>query len=209
MKILLIIAIMFVVSACVTQKSTEHVILTWQQQIPHIEKITQWTLKARVAIKKGNEGNTLNLNWQHKDDIQILKFYSPVGTTIGVLQQTNTESVLNLSNDQQYRAENLSELIQHVLGYPLPVEKLEVWIMGLAVNSQTSKDVSYDMTYKMTYDSLGYPKMLQNEHWTVQFSKYKHFPGFKGLTMPSKLKITKEDLSVKLSIKQWIIGTEL
>ncbi len=181
-------------SSCATKPKVEHASLNWQQQVKLMKQISNWTLKARIAVKKGNDNNSSSINWQHHKDTQRLKFYGALGTSYGELYQNKDRATLTLSADEIYEANSLDALVDRVLGYPLPISHLDKWLLAMP---------SSEIDSQIIYGAMGFPRKFKYKQWTIEYNKYKRFSGFKGLTLPSKLKITDGQISVRISVRGW------
>jgi len=190
---------LLLISACAgkpTQPTPENQWLQRQQQITVID---QWTVNGRMGIKTPEQRNSFNFNWQHQIDKQQFMLYE-LGITYAKLYQEKDKALLELSDDQQYQSSDVETLMSRVLGYPIPIEHMRYWIMGLPYPGNSSA---------LTFDQLGYLKEIKYHQWRILYKKYRRYDNYFDIYLPSKITITDGEVTIKLSLRDWQKDTEL
>ena len=81
--------------------------------------------------------------------------------------------------------------MQQVLGWQLPVTNLYFWVRGLpAPNSSAST----------TFDPYHHLIELEQQGWQIQYERY---TAIQGIDLPSKLRLKRGQLQVKIVISSW------
>jgi len=180
-------------SSCVTKPPGMEGLNNWQQQ-QQIHAINNWSVKGRIGVKTLDNGFTSNLYWQHQPDKQTFKIYGSLGQTYAELQQNLNTTKLMLSDDKTYESTDADTLIREVLGYSLPIEQLQYWILGLPYP---------DGENDLTFDELGFLKSIHFQQWQISYKKYQQFDAFGDLYLPSKITITDQQVTLRLSLRNW------
>jgi len=85
-------------------------------------------------------------------------------------------------------------LLLQATGWHLPVVGLRYWVRGLPAPGIESIPV---------YDEAGHLSRLEQSGWVINYYKYQLV---EGAPMPSKMQLARDDVSVRLVIKQWQLG---
>ncbi|MFT5452321.1 MAG: outer membrane lipoprotein LolB [Enterobacterales bacterium] len=198
--LLSIVILLAFISGCVSLPKTELAENNQQQRKQLLEAIESWTLTGRLGIKSPDQANSLSFKWQHDANQKLLLFYGTFGNTYARLSQSKNQATLELSDDRVYQSDNVEEMLQLVLGYPLPVDHLDYWVRGLAFPGEKSE---------LTYDALGYLNKIIYKQWTITFKNYQHFKTFDDISLPGKIKVTNGEVTLRLSLRKWQLGTDL
>ncbi len=181
------------ITACVSRPTTPVEINNMQHR-EQLSAITQWSVKGRIGIKTADDGFTSNLNWQHQPDKQYFRIYGSLGQTYAELRQNNQLTVLELPDDKIYESSNAEAMIQDVLGYSLPIEHLQYWILGLPYPGGEND---------LTFDEQGFLRQIKYQQWHISYSKFKQFTDFGDLYLPGKIKVTDDQVTLRLSLRNW------
>ncbi|PCJ46114.1 MAG: outer membrane lipoprotein LolB [Gammaproteobacteria bacterium] len=189
-----------VLTGCMSAPKVELKKMTAQQRQQQLNNIDMWTLTGRLAIRTADEANSLSFNWQHKPEQQLLLLYGTFGNTYAKLHQSAELATLELADNKVYQSHKVEDLLLNVLGYPLPIDHLNYWVRGLPYPGEQSV---------LTYNSLGYLKSIRYQQWTISFKRYQYFDGFNKLSLPKQITVTDGQVTLKFSIRKWILGTKL
>jgi outer membrane lipoprotein LolB len=201
LKPLLAIVLLFgFLSGCTSLPKSELAENNHLQRKQQLEAIDNWTLVGRLGIRAPNQVNSLSFSWQHDVNKQLLLLYGAFGNTYAKLSQLNNQATLELSDNKIFQSDNVEELLKDVLGYPLPVAHLDYWVRGLPFPGEKSE---------LTYDALGYLKTIIYKEWTITLKQYQHFETFENISLPGKIKVTNGEVTLRLALRKWNIGTEL
>jgi len=154
------ILLSLLISACASKPATHRGVNNWLQR-QQISAIEHWSVKGRIGVKTAEDGFTSNLNWQYHPEKQYFRIYSSLGQTYAELRQENNHTVLEFSDNKSYESQDAESMIRHVLGYPLPIEHLRYWIMGLPYPEGENN---------LTFDQLGFLKTIQYKQWHITYN---------------------------------------
>lgn len=154
-----------------------------------LKKLSYWQLSGKLSVK-GNERPTgAQLVWNQRGKDSALDLSGPVGIGSVTLEISPDSSTLRRGNGKSVRASTPEELIERVIGWPMPASLLRWWVVGLADQGQL-----------LSIDEEGRPEQFQYEQWTVSYSNYQDV---EGLPLPSNMLITDGHLMLKLSRARW------
>jgi outer membrane lipoprotein LolB len=146
----------------------------------------------RYADQNGQTRNAYgNFDWQQQGDTVTLQLLNPLGQTLAIVTSSPSSAMLELPNRQPVTADNVSELMQHTLGFALPVEGLRYWLASSpAPNSHAKTIVDPEQTSRL--------REIDQEGWTIQYVAYADAPA----TGVKRLDLTRQDppLDIKLVI---------
>ena len=144
----------------------------------------------RYVDRNGQTRNAYgNFDWQQQGDTVTLQLLNPLGQTLAIVTSSPSTASLELPNRQPVTADNVSDLMQHTLGFALPVEGLRYWLASSPAPSSHAKTiVDPDQTSRL--------KEIDQEGWTIQYLAYADAPA-SGV---KRLDLTRQDppLDIKL-----------
>jgi len=161
---------------------------------PELSTQTSNAYHGRFAVRyvdqNGQTRNAYgNFDWQQQGDTVTLQLLNPLGQTLAIVTSSPASATLELPNRQPVTADNVTSLMQHTLGFALPVEGLRYWLASSpAPTSHAKTIVDPDQTSRM--------KEIDQEGWTIQYLAYADAPA----TGVKRLDLTRQDppLDIKL-----------
>jgi outer membrane lipoprotein LolB len=157
-------------------------------------EFTDWQLNGRIALTHGEQGWHASLLWQERADGYQLKLSGPLGQ--GGFQLAGDEHGVVLVDAKGHSsfARDGDALLLQATGWRLPVVGMRYWVRGLPVPGTGATP---------EYDEAGRLSRLEQSGWTIKYQKYQLV---KGAAVPSKMQLARDDISVRLVIKQWQLG---
>lgn len=161
---------------------------------PELSTQTSNAYRGRFAVRyvdqNGQTRNAYgNFDWQQQGDTVTLQLLNPLGQTLAIVTSSPASATLELPNRQPVTADNVTSLMQHTLGFALPVEGLRYWLASSpAPTSHAKTIVDPEQTSRM--------KEIDQEGWTIQYLAYADAPA----TGVKRLDLTRQDppLDIKL-----------
>jgi outer membrane lipoprotein LolB len=157
-------------------------------------EFTDWQLNGRIALTHGEQGWHASLLWQEQADGYQLKLSGPLGQ--GGFQLAGDEHGVVLVDAEGHSsfARDGDALLLQATGWQLPVVGMRYWVRGLPVP---------DIEATTVYDDSGLLSRLEQSGWVINYHKYQLV---EGASVPSKMQLARDDVSVRLVIKQWQLG---
>ncbi len=166
--------------------------------LPQRDTLQSFSLDARFSLRHTDKNYAGRLTWQH-DETQagrkpqdVLLIVSPLGQGVAEIRSDATEVRLKTSDGKSYTAENVEDLTQQVLGYPLPLAHLAEWIRGRSVSGES---LAVDAS-----DAFRRPLRLRQDGWRIDYEYDNDDPQ----ALPVRLFIAQDDvLELRLRIDAW------
>lgn len=164
------------------------------------QAITQYQLEGRVSVAQGMSGYFGNVRWQRNGEKHDIEIVSPLGQIIARLYKNNGNYTLTTADQRILQSTNSEQLMRDALGFALPVSGLEHWVLGRAA-PQT--------TYTAQKSADGRIETLKQDGWDIAFAEYfQPSNASNGETVPKKITLRRDDLSIKLVMDSWSIGPQ-
>jgi outer membrane lipoprotein LolB len=157
-------------------------------------EFTDWQLDGRIALTHGEQGWHASLLWLERADGYQLKLSGPLGQ--GGFQLAGDENgvvLVDAEGHSSYARDGDALLVQ-TTGWHLPVEGMRYWVRGLPVP---------DVEARSVYDESGRLSRLEQSGWIINYQRYQLV---EDVAVPSKMQLERDDVSVRLVIKQWQLG---
>lgn len=165
-------------------------IALWQAHQARLKAVQHWQLRGRAAILAEDSGGQVTFEWLHRAASKKLAIRSPLGQNVLLLDMDAHGAVLVDHEGERYQGRNGQDLLRDALGWSVPVEAMQAWLLGLPA----SLDDSYIL------DEQGRIQRLNSQGWRIDYLRYTHQD---GLDLPAKLELTHMDLTLRLVIDQW------
>lgn len=162
-----------------------------------LKALKVWETQGKIAFLQKDKRESASFNWQvdETSNSQKLNLTTYLGINVLSLQQSNTESVIEVDG-KTYHSDNLDDLIWQLTGFTLPTKALHAWIKGL----------TYLPSDNIIYDTNNLPTTLisdyNNRHWQINYQKYQRV---EDSWLPQKLTINQGNLTIKLAITRWTL----
>ena len=157
-------------------------------------EFTDWQLNGRIALTHGEQGWHASLLWLERADGFQLKLSGPLGQ--GGFQLAGDEHgvvLVDAAGHSSFARDGDALLVQ-ITGWRLPVTGMHYWVRGLPVR---------DVEARPVYDESGHLSRLEQSGWKINYQRYQLV---EGVAVPSKMQLERDDVSVRLVIKQWQLG---
>lgn len=148
-----------------------------------------FSLSGRVSVKYGAEAVSGKIRWQHDPDSDDLLISTPLGQGVARILRRDAKVSLTTSDQKVYEANDVESLTEQVLGWRLPLAGLHDWVRGRAAAGAPAQT---------RLDGDQRPAELRQSGWLVEFLDFGAPEG-----LPARLRLTREDVEIRLVIDQW------
>mgnify|MGYP000017612403 CR=1 FL=1 len=200
----LFLVITFFLSGCATKNEinieSDSNNLTFEQRKNILLTKKEWQIKGKIAfyqrINEQDKRESASLNWQVNElkKTQELNLTSFLGINVLHLKSNQKEHLIKVDG-KEYKDENLSKLIHSLTGLHLPTQALVYWLKGLPYNINDS--FILDEIKQLPTSLISH---YDNSEWTIEYDNYKQFD---NIAMATNFLIVKDNLKIKVSIKNW------
>lgn len=153
---------------------------------------SSFKLSGAIAVNNNGKGWNAALNWsQQGPNFYNIRLTGPLGGKT-VLISKQGSAVTYQEGNKIIKANNESELLAKKANINLPVSNLYYWVRGIPA----PQSVSFSKK-----DNLNNYEMISQDGFTIIYSQYT--TNENGVMLPKKIKITKQNLTIKIVIKSW------
>lgn len=164
---------------------------SWLARQAILEKLTEWRVQGRIAVRTASEGWSAHFDWKQQGEDYRIRVRGPFGQG-GVEMHGNGQGVwLKRADQPPVFALNPEALLEQETGWQLPVAGLSSWLRGLPVPGG-QPDIAWDEQGRLL-------KIEQNG-WQISYSRYLLQS---GIQLPEKLRMQHDSLKVKFIIDGW------
>jgi outer membrane lipoprotein LolB len=151
-----------------------------------------WRLMGRIAVKRGGKGFSAGLRWRQAGPDYEMWVTAPLNKGTYRLQGGTNLAELRLPTGEIFRADKPETLMLQHLGWSIPLSGTRYWIRGIP-------DPAVRFTQE-NLDKFGRWSDFQQNLWTINILTY---VALEELYLPSDLSLSRDDLEVRIAIKQW------
>ena len=95
------------------------------------ELARDWNLTAEVVTRHRQHGGRIKLVWRQRPDRFQLRVSAATGATLAVINVApDDETTAMDARGNRYRTETPRQMVEELLGFPLPVEHMKYWVLG-------------------------------------------------------------------------------
>jgi outer membrane lipoprotein LolB len=175
-------------------------VITVQKRAEQLLKKKDWRLSGKIAFiqqtKESSKRESASITWQVNENnkTQELNLTSYLGINVLHLKSNNGQHLIKVDGEE-YQGNNLSNLIYSLTGLTLPTQALNFWLKSLPYKTEDNLQIN---------EKTQLPKRItsyyHNTVWQIDYNKYKVFD---GVQMATQFSIKKDDLLIKIALKNW------
>ena len=156
--------------------------------------IGSWQFTGRFSLTRAEQGWHAGLSWQEQADQFQLKISGPLGQEAFRLTGNAAGVLLEDADGKIIRANDAESLLLQTTGWSLPVTGLRYWVRGLPVPRVYASE---------RRDLQGRLLALEQSGWAISYTRYH---SIEGVGWPAKLRLVRDDVTVRLVIDAWQSG---
>jgi outer membrane lipoprotein LolB len=152
-------------------------------------EIKKLELSGRLAYKQGKEGHSgVGVRWLHWTPRHEITVLTPLGTTVAKITQDADGVTLVTSDKEQYHAANADQLMEQVLGWRLPLNGMQYWVLGRAApDSEAQRVLGPDQ--RLAH--------LRQQDWDIDYSDYRLVA---ATEFPGKIIMRRDDVQIRFVV---------
>ncbi len=170
-----------------------------------VHQVQQFQVQAKLAVQWSGKGYTARMRWQHlapqQDDMAI---FSPLGQQVARIQRDSQQVSLTDQQGHLHQAQDVGSLTEHLLGWRLPLQGLQYWMLG-APDPRS--------TFQASYNNDGQLRQLQQDGWQIDYAPFAtttHAASQRPISMtpwpdalPTELRLSQGEIRLKLVVQEW------
>jgi len=166
-----------------------------QQRTQRLQANHPFALEAKLAVQYAGKGYTARLEWQHDDQADTMRIFSPLGQQVALIQRNQQAVTLTDQSGKQHTAADVASLTERLLGWRLPLSGLSQWILGISHPASP---------FQANYLENGAPASLTQDQWQISYDDYRQ-TAFNGALeqLPYTTRLQQQDVRLKLVIQHW------
>ena len=171
----------------------------------HFDALNNWKYNARVSVTTPQSNDQASMNWRFSDQANSIRLYGPLGLGAVRIEFDDYGVVLSDNKGVRHRGDSVQELLDKIVGWPIPVDALTQWLFLVP---------HADTPFRYRLDEQQRLAVLEQKGWRIEYSDYKDFS---GQLMPRKITASRLDsmilnpdsgqskaqVKVKLISKRW------
>lgn len=157
---------------------------------PAQPELSPFALNGRIAVKYNGSRDSAGLRWTHRVQTDEILLLTPLGQTAARIFSDARLTTLD-DGDKHYENENAELLMQQVLGWYLPLDRLHHWLLGIAETGNAAQ---------IERNGNGQIAVLRQNGWEVRYLGY---AGDKPDSLPKRMQLSREGLQVQLLVDEW------
>ena len=173
----------------------------WQLRQQSLGNLQQWEMRARIAVRLGDDGGQASLHWNRQDRSNDMRLVGAWGRGLVRLSFNDTTAELTDDTGRITSGEDAAELLYQATGWVIPVHSLRSWMTGMPVSDHAKTKV----------DRYGRTQRITESGWQVEYQEYQQFGEWE---LPRRLQLSQmravngEDrVSVRFVVNQWQVGS--
>ncbi len=160
------------------------------------EKMRFFSMSGRIDVIDGAKGEYHGkIRWVRYGEEQDIQMMAPTGKTLALLTQKNGGFELMTSEGHFLQSGSSEELLQKALGYQFPLNGLDYWVQGTASPSSA---------FQSKPNAGGQFDTLTQDGWNIRYGDYFKPEGDVTSKVPRKITAVRGDLSIKVSVDNWV-----
>jgi outer membrane lipoprotein LolB len=160
------------------------------------EKMRFFSMSGKIDVIDGARGEYHGkIRWVRYGEEQDIQMMAPTGKTLALLTQKNGGFELLTTEGHFLQSGSSEELLQKALGYQFPLSGLDYWVQGVA---------SPNSAFQSKPNAQGQFDTLAQDGWNIRYGDYFKPQGDVASKVPRKITAVRGDLSIKLSVDDWV-----
>ena len=149
-----------------------------------------WRLEGRLGVSNGKEGGSGSLQWRQDGHAFRFSVHAPVTGKTWILSGDEGHATLEGLREQPIEGTDAAALLEHELGWHVPVAELTDWARGARAPGDA----------RVEFDGDGLPALIEQDGWTIEYPDYDRT---REPPLPSKIFARRGDYRVRLAVSRW------
>ena len=170
----------------------------WQARDARLANVDHWRMNGTIAVSGNATREAIGrITWHQQGERYTLNLRGPFGAG-AVILEGDLNGVTVRDGKQQRRYDNPKVALERALGWPVPLDALQQWMIGRPADLGIAA---------LDINAAGQILTMTQREWTIEYLSYQAAQTWQ---LPGRLTADREGVSVKLIIDEWqtLTGTE-
>ena len=149
----------------------------------------------RVSVHNAQHSFSGNVHWQHTEPEDHIFLLAPLGQTIAEIRKNKDRDSLVTAKQEEFYARNVENLTAEMLGWRLPLDGLQYWILGAHSPASTAK---------IELDSDDRIVAIHQDGWQILYIRYFAAQSEEDIIRPRIIELRYDDLKIRMVVDNWI-----
>ena len=164
----------------------------WEIHSQKVQQISGWNLSGRFGASTETDAWSGSLSWDQNNGHYTIRLVGPLNQGALELSGEQNYATLRLSERDIFVDSSAESLLHQHTGMQFPINGLRYWILGLPSPKARKHNV--------VIDENGHLAKLEEDHWRVDFRRYRDFD---GTSLPTKIFLQHDHVEVRLVLDHW------
>jgi len=167
----------------------------YRQAVANLEN---WSLRGRLNIRRGNDSDTVNLQWEQTGPAFDISLSGTLGLGAVHINGDDRSVMIEKAGEDPVVADSLEDFSSDYLGYTFPARELLYWVRGLAAPGDRTAGTlnSEGLTATLSQaDSRG-------RRWELQYDRYRDID---GIILPGRISLEQSPYRLTFIISDWTV----
>lgn len=151
-----------------------------------------WSVSGRLGLSDGERGGSLAMHWQSSGEHHRISLRTVAGGKQWLLEMSPGHAVLTGSDIDLLSGPDPDVLVEHAIGWPIPVRWMSSWLRGLPA----PVDARIDFAADGTMESLAW------ERWQLDYQRWRETAEGEIL-LPARVEARRPPHRVRASLANW------
>ena len=186
----LLLAVLLAAGCATIEPVPEHDGLSFGERQQRLTAIPAWEMRGRLAVRTGERAFQGSFSWVQDQAHSTLIVRGPLGG--GILEVSGSpERMTVTARGEQHVLEDPETDLSALLGWWMPVESLDAWLLGLPDPAHAAET---------TFGSGSVPDSIDQRLWHVQYDAWQLS---EGLLVPRRIDMAHDALELRLTVDTW------
>jgi outer membrane lipoprotein LolB len=163
----------------------------WQQRLDALRGLDHWQLEGSIGIVNNGRGGSGAISWVERAPWLEMRFSGPFGIGGFRLSGEPHDLLIETGKGKTYRVTNPRLFLARRLGWPVPIDSLRYWVLGMP-----APGVGTDA---IRVDRHGLLRSLSQDGWQIEYRTYTGG----SRPMPLRIDAASGNVKIKLAIERW------
>lgn len=154
-----------------------------------------FSAKGRIGILSSDDNLSGNFIYSVKRDVERLEIWGPAGTGHAIITAADGFAALTDANGDTYQSDDIDDLIEKQLGFPVPASSMRYWLSGTV-------DSRFATIAEERYDN-GLLKNLEQANWVVHYGDWSSEEAANAHPIKIKARDDERDIRISIKIDEW------